>query len=283
MSKENIINELRNNIKILTNSERKVADYIIKHTSEATFDTVNGLSKKVGTSTTTIMRLAAKMGYSGYAELQNDLQEYIMNNSAPKERLISNLQNVKENQLWSQTANYYIQQINQLFNQIDQTSLDEVVSIIKSSKNVYCTCVRSGLPVGQYFSQNVNRIHGNCSMIVADLSDWVDEIISMGPDDVLVAISFPRYANRIHEFVKIAKEKNVKIVIITDTYTAPVVEFGDVVILCDSSSLAFHNSPVTATVVVDYIINALAVKNSKDNSKRLEEVSEILKRIDYHA
>lgn len=283
MSKENIINELRNNIKLLTNSERKVADYIIKYTSEATFDTVNGLSKKVGTSTTTIMRLAAKMGYSGYAELQNDLQEYIMNSSTPKERLISNLQNVQENQLWSQTANYYIQQINQLFNQIDQNSLDEVVSLIESSKNVYCTCVRSGLPVGQYFSQNVNRIHGNCSMIVADLSDWVDEIISMGPGDVLVAISFPRYANRIHEFVKIAKEKNVKIVIITDNYTAPIVEFGDIVIPCDSNSLAFHNSPVAATVVVDYIINALAVKNSKNNSKRLEEVSEILKRIDYHA
>lgn len=283
MSTENVIDKIKNNIKLLTNSEKKVADYIIKHTSETTFDTVNSLSKKVGTSTTTIMRLASKLGYSGFADLQNDLQKFVMASSTPKGRLISNLDNVNTNKLWTQTVQFYNQQINQLFNQIDQNVLDEVVSLIESSNNIYCTCVRSGLPVGQYFSQNINRIHGNCNMIVADTTDWVDEIISMGQGDLLVAISFPRYANRIQEFVKIAKEKNVTVVIITDTFSSPIVQFGDVIIPCDSNSLAFHNSPITATIVVDYIINALAVKNSNHNSDRLEEVSEILKRIDYHS
>ena len=166
--------------------------------------------------------------------------------------------------------------------QLNKSNLDKVVKLIEKSRNVYCTCVRSGLPVGQYFSQNVNRINGNCSLIVADVSDWVDEIVSMNSGDLLVAISFPRYAKRINDFVKIAREKNVKIVVLTDNYSSPLVDYGDVVIPCNSASLAFHNSPVTATVAVDYIINALAIRESHTEPNRLDEVNNILKRINYH-
>lgn len=282
MTNEDILDDLKNKIKDLTNAERKVADFIIKNPSEATFDTVNTISKKVGTSTTTVMRLAVKIGYSGFSDFQHNLQEYIKNKSAPKERLLSNLHNVEENELWSQTVSYYVSQIDNLFKQIDKETLDNVVSLIERSNRTYCTCVRSGLPVGQYFSQNVNRINGKCHLIVADNTDWVDEIVSMGSGDLLVAISFPRYANRINDFVKIAKEKNVKIVVITDTYSSPLVDYGDVVIPCDSNSLAFQNSPILATLVVDYIINALAINDSKNDSNRLDDINNILKRINYH-
>lgn len=282
MQNDDILNNLKIKLKDLTNSERKVADFIIKNPSETTYDTINVLSKKAGTSTTTVMRLATKLDYSGYAELQQALQEYMKNNSAPKERLISNLQNVEENELWSQTIGFYANQMDQLFKQIDKTTLDEAVNLIEKSKRVYCTSVRSGLSVGQYLSQNINRLHGNCKFIVADVSDWVDEIVSMGSDDLLVAVSFPRYAKRINDFVKIAKEKNVRIIVITDKYSSPLVDYSDIVLPADSNSLAFHNSPIPAMIMVDYIINSLAIKNSKKESDRLDEVNNILKRINYH-
>lgn len=282
MTNENVLNNLKDKIKDFTASERKVADYILKNPSEVTFNTVNELSKKVNTSTTTIMRLAVKMGYSGYSSLQHDVQNFMRDRAAPQARLISNLQSVEEEELWTQTVGYYVNQLNQLVNQVDKENLDQVVKLIDHSTRVYCTCVRSGLPVGQHFSQNINRIKGNCNLFVADNSDWVDEIVSMGSNDLLVAISFPRYAKRINDFVKIAKSKGVNVVIITDTYSSPLVDYGDVVIPCDSNSLAFHNSPIAATVVVDYIINALAIKESNNESDRLDEVNNILKLINYH-
>lgn len=283
MVNNNVLDHLREKIVTMTNSERKVADYIIKNLSEVTFDTVNELSKKVGTSTTTIMRLTAKLGYSGYSEFQHDIQEFMKDQAAPQARLISNLKNVEEDELWAQTVNYQINQINQLSTQLDLKSLEKAIELIENSNRIYCTCVRSGLPVGQYFSQNINRIKGNCRLIVADVSDWVDEIVSMNEGDLLVTISFPRYAKRINDFVKIAKEKGVSVLIITDTYSSPLIDYGEVVLPCNSDSLAFHNSPITALVVVDYIINALAIKESYRESNRLDEVNNILKRINYHS
>lgn len=281
--KQNILDELKDHIKDFTSSERRVADFIINNPSEVTFDTINELSKKVGTSTTTIMRLASKLNYSGYSELQNEIQTFVKQRNAPQARLISNMQNIEEDQLWNQTVRFHMDHLNHLISQVDHKELEEVVNIVENSNHIYCTCVQSGLPVGQYFFQNINRIKGNCKLIIADVSDWVDEIVNMTVDDLLVVISFPRYAKRIKDFAMVAKEKGVKVVVITDTYSSPLVDYGDVIIPCDSKSLAFHNSPIPAMVTVDYIINAIAINESHKNSSRLEEVNEILKRINYHS
>ncbi|MBO1920035.1 hypothetical protein J4710_10010 [Staphylococcus xylosus] len=60
------------------------------------------------------------------------------------------------------------------------------------------------------------------------------------------------------------------------------VDYADVILPCDSNSLAFHNSPILSLVVIDYLINALAVKETKKNSNRLDDINEILQQIKYH-
>lgn len=222
------------------------------------------------------------MGYSGYTKLQRDLQEVIKDGKAPQSRLTSNLKNIEKENLWIETINHYTSQLAHITNQVDESTLDKAVDLIDNARSICCTCVRSGLPAGQYLSQNVNRIKGNCNLIIADVSDWIDEVVSMDENDVLVAISYPRYAKRINEFVKIAKERNVKIIIITDTYSSPLVDYADVIIPCDSNSLAFHNSPILSLIAIDYIINSLALKESRKNSNRLDAIDHTLKRLNYH-
>lgn len=282
MSKDNIFMKIKENIKNLSQSERKVANFITKAPTDIMFDTINELSEKVGTSTTTIMRLASKLGYSGYTELQRDIQKFLKDGKAPQSRLASNLQNIEKDNLWTETVDFHTTQLQQFSNQVDEQTLDKAINLIENANNICCTCVRSGLPEGHYFSQNINRIKGNCNLIVADTSDWVDEVVSMNSKDVLVAISYPRYAKRINDFVKIAKNKGVKIIIITDTFSSPLVDYADVILPCDSNSLAFHNSPILSLVVIDYLINALAVKETKKNSNRLDDINEILQQIKYH-
>lgn len=282
MSKDNIFMKIKENIKNLSQSERKVANFITKAPTDIMFDTINELSEKVGTSTTTIMRLAGKLGYSGYTELQRDIQKFLKDGKAPQSRLASNLQNIEKDNLWTETVDFHTTQLQQFSNQVDEQTLDKAINLIENANNICCACVRSGLPAGHYFSQNINRIKGNCNLIVADTSDWVDEVVSMNSKDVLVAISYPRYAKRINDFVKIAKNKGVKIIIITDTFSSPLVDYADVILPCDSNSLAFHNSPILSLVVIDYLINALAVKETKKNSNRLDDINEILQQIKYH-
>ncbi|ADC49611.1 transcriptional regulator RpiR family SIS domain protein [Alkalihalophilus pseudofirmus OF4] len=278
----NPLTVIKEHLSKLTNAQRIIADYILKNSSEVAFLTIHDLAQRVNTSSTTIMRLMSNLGYSGYSEFQKGLQKLIRDQTAPQTRLEINLENVNKDDLWGNTINHHLYQIQKVMEQMPKSQLDEVVKKITSSRQVICTSVRSGLPIGQYLTHGLNRTLGNCRLVIADTSDWVDEIITMKSEDLIIATSFPRYAKRIIDFVKAAKCHGVQIVAITDSYSSPIVEYADIVLPCDSDSLAFHNSPIVAMIVADYLINATAIGQSEETRKRLDKINEMLKDMNYH-
>ena len=279
---ENPITILKDNISELTKAQKNIADYILKNPSEVAFLTINQLATRVNTSTTTIMRLTSSIGYSGYSEFQKGLQQLLREQTAPQNRLTVNLQNVDQDDLWSHTIQHHLFHIQQTMERISKEQLHDVVQRITSSERIYCTNVRSGLPVGEYLTHGLNRSLGNCRLIWADVSDWVDEVVAMNANDVLIAISFPRYGVRIIDFIKAAKARGVQVIAITDSYSSPIVEYANCLLTCDSSSLAFHNSPIPAMVLADYLINAVAITKSEKTKERLNEINEVLTTINYH-
>lgn len=279
---ENPITRLKNQIFELTNAQRQVADYILKNPSEVAFYTMEQLARQVGTSTTTVIRMATNLGYSGYSDFQKGLQMVLKEQTAPNARLESNLKNIEKDDLWGNTIKHYTEQIQATMDHIPKEQLDEVVTKIATARKIYCTSVRSGLPISQYLTHGLNRILGNCTLVSADTSDWIDEVISMQPNDLIIATSFPRYAKRIIDLVSIAKEQNVQIIAITDNYSAPIIEYADIILPCDPNSLAFHNSPIVAMVVADYLISATTIQLSSSTKDRLDKVNKILTNINYH-
>jgi DNA-binding MurR/RpiR family transcriptional regulator len=278
----NPITVIKEKVADLPKSQRKVADYIINNQTEVAFLTLDQLAQLVGTSTTTVMRMAFNLGYSGYSEFQKSLQELFRNQSAPQTRLEINIQKINNSELWERFAETQIQNIKNTLGSVSEDVLNEFIELIMQSKRIYCTSVRSGLPVAQYLTQGINRLIGNCELIIADVSDWVDKSVNLTSEDLLIAVSYPRYANRVVDYARVAKENNCKIVSITDSYSSPIVKYADLVVPTSSESIAFHNSPISAMILVDYIISAIAIKYPKSTKERLDKVNSILLNMNYH-
>lgn len=280
---ENPIVKLQQKIGDLTETQRRVADYIIKHPLDVAFLTVDQLAMTVKTSTTTIMRLTFNLGYSGYTEFQKGLQENLRNQAAPQTRLEANIKGIKEDDLWGRYAERQFENIQNTMEMISQDSLEQTQNLIMSANRIICTSVRSGLPVAQYLTHGLNRLLGNTNLVVADVSDWADNIVNMDENDLVIAVSFPRYARRIIDLAHAAKKNGVKIISITDSYSSPLASYSDVVLPCNSNSIAFHNSAVSSMFVADYLISALAIKYPEQTKKRLDKVNAILTDMDYHS
>ncbi|MED3836361.1 MULTISPECIES: MurR/RpiR family transcriptional regulator [Peribacillus] len=279
---ENPILKLKNKISELTETQQRVADYIIKNPVDVAFLTVDQLAGIVGTSTTTIMRLTFSLNYSGYTEFQKGLQELLRNRAAPQIRLEANLKDLNESDLWIRSAESQLNNIQSTVEMISTESLNKTVEMIVSADRIFCTSVRSGLPVAQHLTFGLNRLLGNCELIVADLSDWVDKGINFTSKDLVIATSFPRYARRIVEFAMAAKDNNAQIISITDSYSSPLVKYSDLVLPCNSSSIAFHNSPIASMLVADYLVSAIAINYPEKTKNRLDEINSILTKMNYH-
>jgi DNA-binding MurR/RpiR family transcriptional regulator len=280
---ENPIVKLQQKIGDLTETQRRVADYIIKHPLDVAFLTVDQLAGVVKTSSTTIMRLTFNLGYSGYSEFQKGLQENLRNQAAPHTRLEANIKEFEQDDLWGRHVEMQISNIQNTIDLISHETLEETQKAILSANRIVCTSVRSGTPVAQYLTHGLNRLLGNTNFVVADVSDWIDDLITMDENDLLIVVSFPRYARRIIDAARTANANGVKVIAITDSYSSPIASYSDIVLPCMASSIAFHNSTVSSIFVADYIISALAINNPEQTKKRLDQVSKILTDLEYHS
>lgn len=266
----------------LTDTQKKVADYIIKNPMDVAFYTIDQLAGIVSTSTTTIMRLTFSLGYSGYSEFQKGLQEILRSKAAPHTRLEANLKDITNNDLWHQYAEFQINSIQNTFELITKESLDKTIKMLVNARHIYCTGVRSGLPVAQYLTHGLNRLLGNTKLRNADQSDWIDDVAGLDSSDVVIAISYPRYARRVVDLVSESKKAEATIIAITDSYSSPLAKYADVILPCSSSSLSFHNSITSSIFLADYLITAMATQNHEKIKARLDKVNDILTNINYH-
>jgi len=279
---KNPVFELKSQIAKLTESQRKVADYIIKNPVEVAFLTVDQLAVLVGTSTTTIIRLTYNIGYSGYSEFQKGLQELLRNRTDPNTRLETNLKEQENKDLWIKIAENQINNIQSTVSMNSVESIEKVLELIYESKNIYCTAVRSAIPVAQSLTYGLNRLIGKGQLVNADLGEWTETVIDFTTTDLVIAISFPRYGNKVLKFIQAANEQGAKVIAITDSYSSPLVKYSNIVVPCNVSSLAFHNSIIAPMFLVDYIISSVAFKDINLTKERFAKIDNHLANMNYH-
>lgn len=281
--KKNVLDSLEKLIPKLTDAQQQIAVYILKNTVEASFLTLDQLSRIVGKSTTTVMRLALNLGYSGYAEFQRDLQELLRNRVAPVTRLEVNLKGIERQSLLVKCAEKQIDNIHRTLHNLSDDEANCAVEMIMEARKIYIIGVRTTFTAAYYLHNGLNRILNNCELIEIDSGAQYEKILNISSEDIVVAFSFPRYARITIDQVKRIKEKRgAKIIVIADGYACPLATVADITLPCGCGSLAYHNSMAGAILVSDFLITGVTLKDPINTKKRLEESEVFLKSINYH-
>lgn len=266
----------------LTESQRKIADYIIKNPLEISFLTVEQLAEIVGTSTTTIVRLSNKLGYSGYAEFQRTIQSMVRSNYDYFSRLQTSADHVDKSELLLRCSEIQIGNIRSTVELLSNNVLDSALAHIHEANRIYCTGIRSGLPVAQYLDHGISRLFGNCELIGPDQGNVPETISGITPSDLVIVVAFPRYARNVIDFAKQAKAQQATVIGITDGYSSPLVDYADLILPCGFESIGFHNSIIGGIFIADCLISAIVKHYPERANRNLEKLESILASMNYH-
>jgi DNA-binding MurR/RpiR family transcriptional regulator len=102
-----------------------------------------------------------------------------------------------------------------------------------------------------------------------------EELIRIKESDVLIVISYPRYSKNTIEATKYVKERNAKIIAITDTEASPIYSLADVSLLAMSNMVSF----VDSLVVPLCMVNNLIVNISLQEKEEIKEYYDRLERL----
>ncbi|MBP3930275.1 MAG: MurR/RpiR family transcriptional regulator, partial [Peptostreptococcaceae bacterium] len=102
-----------------------------------------------------------------------------------------------------------------------------------------------------------------------------EQVVRVTEDDVVVAISFPRYSRKSYQVVNYAKEKGAHIISITDSLFAPIATMADTTLLVKSNMASFVDSLVPAISLCNALIISIGMKEKEDIKAYFDDLEKI--------
>lgn len=281
--KSAVLQKLEKQIGTLTSAQKQVADLILKKPTDAAFMTLDQIAAAAGTSTTTVIRLAYSLGFRGFADFQRSLQELLRNRVAPTLRLDTNLKNLSPSRLLVECAKKQINNIKATTDFLSDEVLDKCVDLIIAAPKIHIIGARTSYSAAYFLYQQLNNITGKCHLLKAASHSIVETLIDITPDDLVIAISLPRYARSTVDLIKfIRQNQRPHVVVISDGYSVPLAAFADIILPVAFGSLASHNSVIGSIFICDYLITATSLRQPEQTKRRLEAAEALFQQLDYH-
>lgn len=278
--KDNIdlIKLMQQNFARLSKGQKLIAEYIMENYDKAAFMTAAKLGETVGVSESTVVRFADTLGYNGYRELQNELQEVIKNKLTTVQRisLVDDYSN-KEN-LLKKVFKKDMSNINKTIDEIDYEIFQEAVNEILNSEKVYVLGLRSSSFLAGYLGFYLNFILENVTVVTAGPSDIFEQLLKVTNKDIVIGISYPRYSTRTLEALNYVKRKGCKVIGITDSLISPAAQISDITLLASSNMVSFVDSLVAPMSLINALVIAIGMEKKDDITRYFESLEDIWKK-----
>lgn len=255
----------------LTGSQRALSHFIIDHTDEVPFLSSSLLARKVGISDASVTRFCTVLGYSGYADFQRDMQRCLQMRLAPFERMEKSARGEKEN-IYREVYDLDIQNLKETMDGISLSKLEEVISVLSHSQRIFIIGLRSSFALAYLAHHLLTRILAKAILLDTAQGLLFDPVIDVGPKDVLLAISFPRYAKSTLQLAQYSKNNGCRIIAITDSILSPLAQISDLILPVKISSKSFFSSYTAVVYIINCIITRLSVINHKKSVEALKKI-----------
>lgn len=248
-------------------SQKLIANFILQHYEKAAYMTALKLGNAVGVSESTVVRFAIEMGYEGYPQLQRSLQSHIKNKLTSLQRMDVTRNRIGDDPV-SGILNQDIDKIRRTLESVSRESFDNAVSTIIAAKRIYVQgAMSSGLLAG-FMHYYLRLIFDKVTLVGAvGTAELYQQMIHIGEGDLLIAMSFPRYASSTSEACRFAHEMGAQIIAITDSESSPLTKFAHTTLYAASDMVSFVDSLVAPMS----LINALIAAVSSANRCRVEQ------------
>ncbi len=273
---KDILTHIQDNMSSFSKGQKLIARFILDSYDKAAFMTACKLGKTVNVSESTVVRFAAELGYDGYPSMQKALQEMIRNKLTSVQRIEVSNDRIGNQDILSMVMQSDIEKIRITLDETDRDSFDRAVEAITSGKKIYILGVRSASALANFISFYFTLIFDNVIHVdTTSISEVFEQVMRIGPGDVFLGLSFPRYSKRTVKAMQYAHDRGAKVVAITDSAASPLAAISDVALYAKSDMASFVDSLVAPLSLV----NALIVACSRKNDNHLQATFSKLEKI----
>ena len=266
----------------LTRIERQAAEYILENFEYIGFLKSAEIAKRLGVSTSSVVRLSRTLGYAGFNEMMGQIREEIMERmnganareASPASKLAASWNRHDADR----SISLYLEKTQSILHSVMEKNSPEKFQqardIMLRAKTRYIAGYYGCRPLADLTMVHVSRILPQTFCLCHADSDSYVRLVNITADDCLILFSCARYADMAIRTAQIAREAGARVIVVTDKLTAPVAIGADVVLLAEHDCGSFFNSSVGLTMIAEILSLSIATEHSDAVQQRMNKIDE---------
>ena len=278
-----LITKIQSELPGFSKGQKQIARFILEHYDKAAFMTASRLGVTVGVSESTVVRFATELGYDGYPHLQRALQEMIRNKLTSVQRMEVAGDRMGGRDVLQTVLHADTDMIRVTLDEIDRDAFQGAVDALMSAKRIYILGVRSSSALASFLGFYFNLLFEHVTLVhTHSVSEIFEQVLRVGPGDVLFGISFPRYSKRTLSAMKYARDRGARVIALTDSQLSPLARVADHVLLARSDMASFVDSLVAPLSVINALIVAVGMSRRDEIEQTFNKLERIWEEYDVY-
>ena len=270
-----VFERIRERYGSFSKQQKAIADHILEVGLEVAFLSCNQLAQASGTSPATVVRFTQSLGYARYTDFVDELHGLLVEGHRPMSKLSESLSaNEGRGVTLENSSAFDIQSVLDLAEFQQEQPLTDSVKLLIEAKRVFVTGARSAYSLAYYAGFLLREMAHNVQYFPSGAEDAFERMETAGREDVLLVVSFRRYARSSYRLARFAAERNVRVIALTDAPTSPLRSYADVV-LYGPSTAPFY-SYVAPMTVLNALIWGFARAKSDEVATILDQRQQML-------
>ena len=268
----------------MSKGQRRIADVITEDRERAAYLTAAALGTLAEVSESTVVRFAAELGFDGYPHFQRALQELLRTRLTPGERIDAMGHRVGNADLVDKVMTSDIARIKFTMEHLDREAFGAAVDALLSADTIYLFGARSASMLSGFLGMNLGLVFDNVKNLQpTSASEVFEQLLPIGPRDVLFAISFPRYSQKLVKAVRYAHDRGARVIALTDAATSPIAADATYLLTAESDMAAFADSLSAPLSIINAIIAEITRRRADEIKARFDRMERLWDEYDVYA
>lgn len=280
---KDIISEIKEDMPHFSKRQRMIASYVVDHYDQAAYMTAAKLSNEVGVSESTVVRFVAEIGFDGYQQFQNALQEFTRTQLTSVQRMEIAKQRIDTDNILQSVLDADISNIRKTLQSNSSEDFNYAVSALTKAKSVYVMGIRSASSLAFFAGFYLNLMFEHVHIVrTTSASDIFEQIWHVQEGDVFLAITFPRYSTTTVKAADYAKKRGATVIGLTDSSHSPLAKSSTHCLFARSDMASFVDSIVAPLSVLNALLVAISAQKREEVSLTLNQLEHIWEEYDVY-
>ncbi|MCE8019644.1 MurR/RpiR family transcriptional regulator [Halomonas sp. MCCC 1A11036] len=241
---------------------RHVLALLVEAPQQAAVSSISELADRLGVNASTLSRLAQRLGYGGFSQLQDVFRREVTEGqsfySDQASRLLEASGDTQELARLSRLGRQESANMASLLERIDPAAFEQTVTLLATAHRVRVHGMRQFHSLALFMAYGLGMLRPDVAPLDAGRQGVADALAQLDPGDVLVVASCFPYTPSVLATAEVAARHGVEVIALTDSESSPLARVARHSFPVPNHSLFYSNSMCAFMLLAQGLLSEVA-------------------------